>query len=79
VPKSKNTKFQKEALNMISDLTKKEKNALKEAVTVLYLNDRSDYINGLWDVVRAIIGEKVDDEDFNLKTLLHALDPEMGR
>jgi len=63
----------------LSLLTEKERKALKEAVLVLYLADSSDYINGLWDVVRAIIGEKVEEESFSLEKVLNLLDPELGK
>lgn len=69
---------EEEIRTIVEELTDKERNALKEAVSVLYLNDSSDYINGLWDVVRAIVGEKVEDDDFSLEKWLNALDPEMG-
>lgn len=67
-----------EVSKAISQLTEKERNALKEAVLVLYLADSSDYINGLWEVVRAIMGDKMEDEAFKLEKVLHLLDPELG-
>jgi hypothetical protein len=63
-------------LEMANTLTEKEKNALKEAISVIWLDDSSDYLNGLWDVVRVIIGsEIIDDDDFNLKVLIDILTP----
>ncbi|AJD93110.1 hypothetical protein JMA_37920 (plasmid) [Jeotgalibacillus malaysiensis] len=44
----------------LAGLTEKEREALKEAVTVLWLNDRSDYINGLWDIIRILMGTDID-------------------
>lgn len=58
-----------------TELTQKEMKALRVATTVLWLNDRSDYINGLWDVLRAILGDdRVDDEKFNLDDLQKTVD-----
>lgn len=52
---------------LIKNSTAKEKMALKESVTVLYLSDSSDYINGLYDVVKAIVGEDMFySDDFNV-------------
>src|SRR6185312_3749392 len=42
---------------ILEHLSDKEKLSLDKAVSVLYFNDSSDYVNGLWDVVRAILGE----------------------
>lgn len=47
---------------VLSTLSGREKRALKEAVSVIYLNDSSDYINGLWGVIDALIGDYLDDE-----------------
>jgi transcriptional regulator with XRE-family HTH domain len=56
------------SLNVLSD---KEKKALKEAMSVLWLKDSSDYIKGLWGVVNAIIGEEiVQNEGFRLEDWL---------
>lgn len=44
----------------LAGLTEKEREALKEAVSVLWLNDRSDYINGLWDIIRILMGTDID-------------------
>jgi hypothetical protein len=61
---------------LIESLTERERNALKEAISVIWLDDSSDYLNGLWDVVRIIVGsEIVDDEDFNLNQLIDKLTP----
>jgi len=40
-------------------MTKKEKLALAEAIMVIYLNDRSDYLPALWSIVGILGGEKV--------------------
>lgn len=61
-------------LLIINSLTEREKQALDEAVSVIYLNDSSDYINGLWGVVRAIVGSDiVRNEGFSIKDLTDSL------
>lgn len=61
-------------LLVIDTLTDREKSALNEAVAVLYLNDSSDYVTGLWAVVRAIIGDNiVGNEGFNIRELSNTL------
>lgn len=50
----------REVEEILAGLTEKEREALKEAVTVLWLNDRSDYINGLWDIIRILMGTDID-------------------
>ena len=56
------------SITMLNELSDKEKKALEEAISVLYFNDSSDYITGLWAVVRAILGnDVVHNEGFNLK------------
>lgn len=60
-----------------SQLTQKEADALKEAISVIWLNDRSDYINGLWDVIRAIIGHDiVSNDDISTDQLYKAFVPQ---
>lgn len=66
-----------EIFKMLQDLTDKEREALKEAITVIYLADKSDYINGLWGVVTAIIGDDIDEEGVDIKRILNFLDPEL--
>jgi hypothetical protein len=61
--------------NIIVDLTLKEKNALREAISPIYFSDSADYIRGLWNVVIALIGEDI--ENINLQEWLYALDPEL--
>jgi hypothetical protein len=62
---------------MIGSLTEKEKEALKAAASVIYLNDRSDYINGLWDVIKAIVGDKLyEDDEFGVEKIVKILDQE---
>lgn len=57
-------KMQKEKVEAIlAELTEKERAVLKEAVTVLWLNDSSDYINGLCDIIRVLMGEDIDIDD----------------
>jgi hypothetical protein len=63
--------------SIISTLTEKEKNALKEAVAPIYFKDSADYIRGLWNVVNVLIGDKVDMDQFNPKDWLYALEPEL--
>lgn len=59
---------------VLTTLTDKERNALSQAISVLWLNDSSDYMNGLWDVIRAIIGsDTLDDDSFDLNTWYKAL------
>lgn len=61
-------------LTTLDELTDKEKKALEEAMTVLWLDDRSDYINGLWSVIRAILGDDaVNNEGFNLRAWLDVM------
>lgn len=60
---------------VLSTLSGREKRALKEAVSVIYLNDRSDYINGLWGVIEALIGDYLDDE-YSVDELKRILDDE---
>jgi transcriptional regulator with XRE-family HTH domain len=61
-------------LLIIDSLSEREKLALNEAISVLYLNDRSDYLNGLWAVVRAIVGDSVvENEGFDIKILAQSL------
>lgn len=59
--------------NALSLLTEKEKLALRESLQVIYLDDKSDYINGLWDVIRAIIGDQMDEDEFNVEEWLTKL------
>ena len=56
----------------IGDLTDKEKKVLDPIVTVLYLNDSSDYINGLWEALDEILELKHDD-DVNIDKLFNEL------
>lgn len=57
-------------LFVIDTLSVREKEALRAATSVLYLNDSTDYINGLWDVVRALVGDNVaENEGFNLREI----------
>lgn len=67
-----------EIIEMLKELTDKEREALKSAISVIYLADSSDYINGLWEVVTAIIGDKLDEEGVNIKDILNVLDPELA-
>jgi transcriptional regulator with XRE-family HTH domain len=61
-------------VSTLNELTDKEKNALCEAMKVLYLDDDSDYINGLWGVVKAILGnDVVENEGFDLKDWLDTM------
>lgn len=56
----------------LSALSNRELQALNESVSVLYFNDSSDYVNGLWGVVDALLGDSLDD-DFEigkLKTMI---------
>lgn len=61
-------------LLVIDSLSEREKLALNNAVSVLCLKDSSDYINGLWEVVKAIIGDSVvQNEGFNIRELADLL------
>lgn len=61
-------------LIVLNSLSPREKEALSHAAVVLYLNDRSDYLNGLWNVVRTLIGENiVENEGFNIRDLAQLL------
>lgn len=63
-------------LEMVNSLTEKERKALNEAVSVLWLSDSSDYINGLWDIVQTIVGDEIyHDEQFTLNSVIDVLDP----
>lgn len=56
------------SITVLNELSDKEKEALKEAISVLYFNDSSDYIGGLWSVVRAILGYEItNNEGFNVE------------
>lgn len=43
----------------LDTLSEREFEAVKAVLTVLYLDDSSDYINGLWEVLIAILGHEV--------------------
>ncbi|WP_312887677.1 helix-turn-helix transcriptional regulator [Paenibacillus sp. 1182] len=59
------------SITILTELTEKEKNALREALHVLWLADNSDYRSGLWAVIAAILGEPVAYNDgFNLRDWL---------
>lgn len=63
-------------LEMKKSLTEKELEALNHAVSVIWLNDNSDYLNGLWDIIRTIIGDDLfNDEDFSNDVLYKVLRP----
>jgi hypothetical protein len=62
---------------MIKKLTKKEKEILKAAIAPIYFADNSDYLSGLWQVVGAILGDKVDLKDIDPQKLLYALEPDL--
>ncbi|MEX3623546.1 helix-turn-helix transcriptional regulator [Viridibacillus arvi] len=56
-------------LLLLKSLTEREKQALSEALSVIHLNDSSDYINGLWAVVKVLIGDAVvENEGFNTRS-----------
>lgn len=56
------------------DLSEREKKALEEAMTVLYLGDNSDYVNGLWGVIKAVLGnDLVENEGFELEEWLNLM------
>ncbi|MFE8701080.1 hypothetical protein ACFYKX_10785 [Cytobacillus sp. FJAT-54145] len=62
--------------NMVNTLTEKEKQALTEAVSVIWLNDKSDYLNGLWDVIRVLVGEDLfHHKDWDINQLYKVLKP----
>lgn len=66
--------MEKTISKMANSLTDKERKALYAAISVLWLNDSSDYINGLWEVVRAIVGDEIfDNDDFNINTMYDIL------
>jgi transcriptional regulator with XRE-family HTH domain len=50
-------------ITTLNELTYKEKKALEEALSVLWLEDSSDYINGLWGVIKAILGDDIVSSD----------------
>lgn len=53
---------------LINQLSEREKQAINAALAVIHLNDSSDYINGLWEVLRALLGENiVEDNSFSVK------------
>jgi hypothetical protein len=65
-----------ESINsVISTLTPKEKEALKEAIAPIYFADSADYIRGLWNVVNVLIGDKFDINELNAQEWLYALEP----
>ena len=52
----------------IPTLSEREINAINAILSVIHLGDSSDYINGLWDALRALIGDSiVDNEGFDVK------------
>lgn len=55
-------------ITILDQFTSRELAALNAALSVIHLNDSSDYINGLWDVLRALLGNDVlDAESFSVK------------
>lgn len=62
---------------IIDSLSSREKSALSEAVSAIYFNDSSDYLNGLWGVVRELVGHNVViNEGFEVENLYDLLNPE---
>lgn len=66
---------QNEIVHMLQELSDKEREALKSAVSTIYLEDKSDYIKGLWEIVTIIIGDNLDEEGVDIKNILDVLDP----
>ncbi|WPS85519.1 hypothetical protein SMD22_00225 (plasmid) [Brevibacillus halotolerans] len=64
--------------SIISSLSQKEKEALKEAIAPIYFEDRADYIRGLWNVVNVLIGDKIDMDEVNTKEWLYVLEPDLN-
>lgn len=58
---------------VIDGLTPKERAALDEAISVIYFTDSADYINGLWGVVRAILGDAIDTKAFHTEKVFDYL------
>lgn len=59
---------------IIDSLSEREKLILEEVVSVIYFNDSSDYIRGLWSVMRIILGENMIDSDgFDINELYKSL------
>ena len=52
-----------------------EKAALNEAITAIYFNDNSDYLSGLYGVVRSLTGLDEPTEE-GIKQLFKELNPE---
>lgn len=52
-----------EAEKVLAGLTEKEREVLKEAVSVLWFNDSSDYVNALWDIIRVLMGSDIELDD----------------
>jgi len=55
----------------IHKLTPREKKVLKIASTSIYLNDRSDYIKALWEIVNELSDNKIEDCNSELYDLLN--------
>lgn len=53
----------------VRNLSAKEKEALRIALSVLNLNDSSDYVNGLWDIVALLTGDTWEEDGLDLHEL----------
>lgn len=49
--------------------TPAEREVLRIASTAIHLDDSSDYINALWDIIRVFIDIDLFDDDFTISTL----------
>lgn len=55
-------------IGTLNDLTDREKEILTEVIHVIWLDDRSDYIDCLWTVIKILLGDKtVESKNFDLE------------
>lgn len=62
-----NKEFEKHIKKRVKKLSEREKKALKEATTCLWLSDSSDYKGGLAEVIGILIGRKAVSEAMELE------------
>jgi hypothetical protein len=60
-------------LELMKNLTVKERESLKSVVTALYFKE--EYEAALWEVVITMLSEEVTEEGIDIKDILSILDP----
>lgn len=69
-----NQKLELKKLYLLHNLSKRELKILQAVVNVLYLEDNSDYIRVLGDILRSLLGDEIiDNDNFSLKEWNDAL------